>query len=72
MSFIIRKKVETLESSFMEAGEQAKLDEDIALFRYDLYFTLTLMIDFWSQFFEERVDLNKLVSVSMKLFSKRK
>jgi PAS domain-containing protein len=72
MSFIICKKVETLDSGFMEAGEQVKLDEDIALFRYDLYFTLTLMIDFWSQFFEERVDLNRLVSVSMKVFPFRK
>lgn len=26
------------------------------------------MMDFWSQFFEERVDLNKLISVSTKLF----
>jgi hypothetical protein len=29
-------------------------------------------MDFWSQFFEERVDLNKLVSVSKMLFPFRK
>lgn len=26
------------------------------------------MMDFWSQFFEERVDLSKLISISAKLF----
>lgn len=68
LTYTVRKKVEALDSGFLEIGEQAKLEEDIALFRYDLYFILNLMMDFWSQFFEERVDLNKLISVSTKLF----
>jgi len=68
LTYTARKKVEALDSGFLEIGEQVKLEEDIALFRYDLYFILNLMMDFWSQFFEERVDLNKLIAVSTKLF----